>query len=188
MALPDPSVLTENIIRAYQACTPAFLALGSAWYQEAHDLAESIGPIMLVAGVLAALSPMVSWSRNVLLARQAVDTGHASGTLPLSCENAGRIMSGEHPLDVLNGRKTRAFYRLIYAPSDREVVCVDRHAHDVAVGRVSTNQDRKVLERVRMYDTFEGAYLLAAARLGVFLPHIVQASVWCAHRDQKGQR
>jgi hypothetical protein len=174
----------RNIVTAYRAATPAQLARGRQWYRVAHDLAEVIGDgdVRMGAGVLAALSANKRWSANVKLATDASNGrihGHTADTL-------GKVrwmLAGANPEDILPmGLKTGNFYRSIVAPNDPDPVCIDRHAHDVAVGERYGNANRG-LSNLRRYATLAHAYRVAARQLGE-LPSTVQAVTWCAQVDQ----
>lgn len=179
-----------RVMHVYRAATDDQVAAGLSWYSAAHDVAAELDPgnVRRAAGVLAALSPRVSWKRNQMLARLAYETGSASGTLGRSCQAADAILAGEDPLQVLNGPKVRAFFTLIADPDDADAVCVDRHAVDVAVGLRLDEVDRSAwyqLARGGLYERFAGCYRRAAERLGV-LPGQVQAVTWVTWRDQFG--
>jgi hypothetical protein len=58
---------------------------------------------------------------------------------------------------------------------------IDRHAHDVAVGRAFGSQDRGLTYGPR-YALFADAYREAARRLGE-LPSTVQAVTWLVWRS-----
>jgi hypothetical protein len=72
--------------------------------------------------------------------------------------------------------KTGNFYRCIVDPTDAEAVCIDRHAHDIAVGRPYGDADRGLSAKGR-YAVLSLAYRNAAAKLGV-LPSVLQATTW----------
>jgi hypothetical protein len=183
--------LTRNIVRTYLRATPEQHAQGVAWYQNAHELACELedvwastpGPVERGAGVIAALSPMIQWERNAALARKAYLAGVASGTYSANTRKATAILQGADPVDVLRGPKVTAFYAGIIAPEGTEVVCVDRHAHDVAVGRRCTDEERGALTSKRGYATFVRAYRRAADQLGMPANHL-QAITWLVWRDE----
>ena len=114
--------LVENVVATYLVADPA----SDAWYLHANELASTMAPAAEAAGVIAALSPMVSWSNNERLARYALLHGRAIGHFPANCAKANRIMYGEHPLSVLGGHKVRAFYRCILDPENPEPVLAPR--------------------------------------------------------------
>lgn len=181
MAFPT----TPNVLRVYEAATDEQVREGLDWYHNAHGFAASLdGDARRAAGVIAALSPRVSWARNAELAARVYAEGRASGTLGRSCRAAEAILAGVDPLDVLNGPKVRAFFLLIANPDDNRTVCIDRHAIDVAVGARLEERDRVALfplDRRGLYEKFSRCYRRAAKHLGV-TPSKVQAATWVAWR------
>lgn len=155
---------------------------GATWYETAHVLAIKLDPSdpARAAGVIAALSPQVSWERNVMLATRAYKDGLATGTLGANCRAADRILAGERPLDVLGGPKTRAFFTLIANPYDRETVCVDRHAFDIAAGQ--TGHAQRVKLTPKRYEEVANAYR-KVARGTTLTPAQVQAITWVWWRE-----
>jgi hypothetical protein len=76
----------------------------------------------------------------------------------------GNVTAGAGVLAALSVQKS---------PEDPEAVVIDRHAHDVAVGKRYGNMDRG-LSNKRRYATLAHAYREAARQLGE-LPSTVQA-------------
>lgn len=174
----------QNIVNVYHEATREQHTEGVEWYLSAHFMAEDIadGDIRVGAGLLAALSPQTSWWLNVELASDAFESGNATRHVADACSKANRIMAGEDPESVLPMlRKTGQFYRCIVDPSDSKAVCVDRHAHDVAVGEVYGSRSRGLSAGGR-YALISHCYRLAAKRLAV-LPMVVQAVTWVAWRE-----
>lgn len=176
---------TPNVLRVFKAATRQQRREGIGWYRHAHGVAASLdSDVVRAAGVIAALSPRMSWARNVELAGRAYAEGKASGALGRSCAAADAILAGAHPVDVLHGPKVRAFFTLILDPADDHTVCVDRHAIDVAVGHKLVDTDRSVLfplDRRGLYERFARCYRRAGKQLGV-LPAQVQAVTWVTWR------
>lgn len=190
----NPSATTlrryrDNIISVYESATEDQKLKGKLWYPVAHDLATMIaeGDTRKGAGVIAALSANKSWSENVKIATRALGSGKATGHLRDALVKATRIMNGADPADVLPmAAKTGNFYRCILDPTDPDPVCVDRHAHDIAVGRTYGDADRGLSSKGR-YNALASAYRAAAARLGI-LPSELQAITWVAQVESlRGQ-
>jgi hypothetical protein len=161
------------------------------------------------AAVIAVLSPRLSWDKNVEAARRAygeylnrlqgldLHGPTADGfvaAMPVLNTNAAKafkLLSGADPDEIVGGPKVRAFWFGIVDPSDPRVVCVDRHAFDIAVGGVMDDATRgKVLGRKGAYDRFAQAYRRAAARLSdgqgyEWNPAQVQAVTWVTWRRLK---
>lgn len=168
-----------NIISVFDSATPDQLARGLAWYRTANQLASMIadGNVKAGAGVIAALSANKSWNENVKLATRAFTTGEPTGHVGDAIRKAARIMAGEDPETVLPmDAKTGHFYRCIVNPADSEAVCIDRHAHDVAVGERYGDKDRGLSAKGR-YALIASLYREAARRLG-FKPQEIQAVTW----------
>lgn len=178
-----PSV--ANIVRTFRAANERQLAEGAAWYAEAHSAARALSPndITIGAGVIAALSPRMDWTRNLTLAIKAFADGVATGAMPANTAKADRIMNGESALDVLGGDKVRSFFGVIVDPTDAHAVVVDRHAFDVAVGKTHDDETRApLLAKSWVYDMFADAYREAARILG-YSPSQVQAVTWTVWRE-----
>lgn len=175
----------DNIIRTFQSATPSRLQAGRDWYPQAHETAKLIandGDVVKGAGVLAALSPQTSWWLNVELASDAFENRVAGRHTRDSCWKANRIMAGADPRAVLPmRRKTGQFFLCILDPSDVAPVCVDRHAHDIAVGRAYGDASRG-LDAHGRYSLVAECYREAAYRLGE-IPSVVQAVTWVVWRD-----
>lgn len=172
------------------------------WEREVHK----------AAGVIAALSPRLAWRKNVEYAELAylqyydiltwrdnppdglVAEAFFAGMIPTLNANARkafRILKGEHPESVLGGNKVRAFYFTIVNPSDPRAVVVDRHAIDIAFGKVTSDDFRsKALGRKTAYESIAALYRKAAAivsrELGeVWTPAQVQATTWTYWRRER---
>lgn len=183
----------ENVVNMFRQATGAEIIAGMNWYREAHDIGSRIasGDSTKGAGVLAALSPMMGWDRNVMLAEKAFSEGKASGGLKRNCEKADKIMSGENPLDVLGGDKVRNFYLAILDPENSIGVVIDRHAFDICVGEVTNDKTRGILSRKGMYEKFSQAYISAAEQISIELGFKIsgcqlQAVTWVCWRRLKG--
>lgn len=173
---------SRRIKLTYSLATPAQLAEGASWYDDARHFccevsAEFRVSLETVAGIVSVLSPMTEWSLNKRRAR-AVLAGANSGML--NAAKAVAIRDGADPTTVVCGRKVTAFYRAILG--DTGAIVIDRHAFDVAVGGRTNGDTRKVLERVGQYALFSEAYYRAATELGE-APAVVQAVTWTVHRS-----
>ncbi|MER5643970.1 hypothetical protein [Streptosporangium sp. NPDC002524] len=175
----------NNIIRVWDSATCDQLARGRNWYPTANQLAEmmSDGHVVKGAGVIAALSANKRWGENIVLANRAFGAGKASGHFSDAIRKAERIMSGEQPEQVLPmDIKTGHFYRCILDPTDPDAICIDRHAHDIAVGERYGQRSRGLGARGR-YALMAHVYREAAQRLGE-LPQVVQAVTWVVWTEQ----
>ncbi|MGP4112947.1 DUF7178 family protein [Streptomyces sp. 4N509B] len=174
----------RNILRVWQSATVEQEQRGRAWYPAAHQLAAELtgGDARAGAGVIAALSANTSWQRNLALARTACGHGLTRGHLKDALTKAAAIAAGADPAQVLPmTRKTGQFFWCIADPTTDEAVVIDRHAHDVAVGRTYGSRERG-LSNARRYALLADCYRQAARRLGE-LPSTVQAVTWVVHTD-----
>lgn len=176
----DQARYITNIINTYKKTSREQRERGNAWYPNALSLCRFLDASnpQRAAGVLAALSANKRWADNVDLAMKAFTVG-PEGHLPDALEKVRKILAGASPLDVLpQGRKTWWFYVCIVDPDHPTGVVVDRHAHDVAVGRQYGDSNRG-LSTVKRYDIIADAYREAARKLGL-QPMVLQATVWLA--------
>jgi len=197
---------TRNVTRVYRAATAQDHADGTEWYVRARRLAEDLDPghSARSAAVIALLSPLTPWGRNVWLAGEAyrmweegeaspIDSGYrrVSQDLPTLKGNArkvARVLAGKSPHDVVGGLKVSAFFLTIADPTNPHAVVVDRHAYDVAVGRVTNDETRsKGIGTRKRYEALAACYARAAVILSresgtVVLPSTVQAVAWVAWR------
>jgi hypothetical protein len=160
------SVSTRNITRVFRATTPADRAGGQVWYVAAHRIALSLDPAdpTRAAAVIAVLSPMLSWPRNVVEARN-VYSGQPVRALGSSARKARMILAGGDPEQIVSGRKVHAFWRTIADPAEPSAVVIDRHAIDIAAGRVLGDKIRgRHLRRAGAYDEVAEKYRRAARR------------------------
>ena len=135
----------RNITAAYRKASEDDVACGLSWYANALSLAHTLDPAnpARAAGVIAALSPLTSWPRNVTMVRE-IYSGQTAKGLPRNIAKALAIYAGALPLDVLSGNKVRSFYLNIMGIDTAESVTIDRHAIDVAKGRVQTDKERSL--------------------------------------------
>jgi len=181
-------VSRSKIFHTYIQATKQEHQEGLLWYENAHRICLEISglaskPLESVVGVLAALSPSVSWERNVEEARAMLLGDHTVrySTYPPNVDKAWRITEGEPPEVVLGGNKVRSFYSLILHPQDGHTVCIDRHAVKVATRR-EWKSDKEASQFLRTgYDRCAEAYRQVARQLRL-LPHQVQAITWLVQR------
>jgi len=88
----------QNIVGKYNEASPDFVKGGNEWYSRAHDVAHTIGrgDVSKGAGIIAALSPLSTWEKNVSQAHELIKTGNVhNALLPANVEKARRIHEGE---------------------------------------------------------------------------------------------
>lgn len=181
--IPTP----ESIIALFEQLDLADVSDGINWYADAHAIAEDYAERFSIsvdqaAGIIAALSPMNSWAKNVKDAERFLATGarvHTDSNMR-KCE---RILAGEDVWTVLNADKTRNFWLGIVSQG-AEGVCIDRHAIDIALGVRHTEKSRPALGK-RLYRAAADAYRAAADMLNaegaVVSPAELQAVTWAEH-------
>lgn len=181
----------QNILAMYGMATDQDRADGMRWYESAHALAASLAhrygfTVRQMAGVIAVLSPNISWSRNVQLATLAAKDGKASGTFGKNTDKADRILNGADPADVVSGPKVTNFFQNIMTSGENDGVTVDRHAVSIAEAREVGDDERGKLVRVNKsrngYGEYVDAYREAAYRAGIS-PAKLQAITWVAWRE-----
>lgn len=132
------------------------------------------------AAVIAVLSPRVNWERNKMLARLVYDLAAIeTWTVDMSVEEvrkgwgyglsdgAGKafriLVLNEDPDDVVGGPKVRQFWQTIVDPTDSRAVVIDRHAIDVAFGRILSDAERgRAVGPAGAYDHLSQLYRNAA--------------------------
>jgi hypothetical protein len=168
--------MTDEILSVYERATTDDIMTGMTWYASAHMIAREAGNVVAGAGIIAALSPRMPWYRNILLARQAFVGNLNGGCLKRSIANANAIATGAHPLDILNGLKTRAFFDNILNPLLSTAVTVDVHAIRIAgIERDSVGKG--------LYNDIADAYRTAASKVGI-MPLDLQAITWTTYRRE----
>lgn len=207
--------MARNVLRVFRAGMPADVTSGREWYRRAHDAAREVADTYLgstdadaierVACVYAAISPVMPWQRNDQLARRAfhlADNGatfdeivDGLGMLKANARKAAAIVLGADPWSVLSGPKVVPFaQRIIDAAAGStgpSSVVIDRHAHDIALGRVTDDVTRsRNLARKGGQRTFAMAYVRAAETLrrtgeapGI-TPAELQAVTWVVWRRE----
>jgi hypothetical protein len=180
-----------NILAAYRAATPADLAQGLEWYGEAARIAGELAAgrysARTVAGVIAAMSPMMTWRSNLDVAGRLIAL-HAGGRkrapakgygLGANVRKAWAILCGADPAEVLTGPKVRAFFANI--AGDPAAVTVDRWAVRIALA----DPAHPGTVTAKGYRILADAYRAAAATAGVS-PRELQAATWTAYRRVHG--
>lgn len=198
--MPRPT--STNVLAVFRSASPEEVAEGREWYLKARALAEDLHPfgVERAAAVIAILSPRRTWDQNVKLARRAYELflvdGHVDA-LPTTGDQQRKVtrllVDGENPDDVVSGPKVRAFWHTIAHPDDPRAVVIDRHAVDVAVGKVTDDAFRgKLLGRKGGYDMVARCYTRAAQILNregmtpPITPAELQAVTWVTWRNHKG--
>ena len=186
----------RNILAVYYQASEYDRQTGMDWYDRAYIIAENLAilyniEVRQAAGVIAAISPRVSWSRNVILAEQLISgykkslpvEMYTKGIMADGCGKAHQILKGNAPVStILKGNKVRAFYICILTPEMTEAVCVDTHAISIALGfRCKDKDTAKIFKSEKLYNEIAEAYRNAAVVAGI-RPHQMQAVTWVTWR------
>lgn len=171
--------LARRLVAWWRAADKAARTAGVQWYREARRIARRLArthgtTVATAAGVIAALSPRLTWSYNVIAAdAMLAKVPKVPGVFEASKAKAHRIIAGERPLDVLRGPKVRAFYRALMGDRDAAVV-------DVWTARAAGVQDAP---NEREYAQVAQALRMGADEVGVSTSEL-QAAVWVAIRGR----
>jgi hypothetical protein len=187
-------VSTRNITRVFRTATADQLANGLAWYLDANTIANALAnennvSVEKCAGIISALSPMMSWGANVNIATRFITAGGLErGALKTNLAKSRAILAGADILTTLNGLKVQNFYDCILTNGLGAGVCIDRHAYDIATNTRHTDATRPKLSPKR-YNECADAYRRAASILSRELGYPVsgaqvQAVTWVAWRSR----
>lgn len=183
----------DNILDIYERATDKEYAHGMVWYNRANAIAWELDHLNFKrgAGVLAALSPLLSWTKNVEYAG-LVYAGADIADIPCLKKNAAKaiaIKNGWHVLDHLSGPKVVSFYNNIIDPwsDDPAHVTIDKHAFDIAIGDMENPYKNGKSVTAALYPVMRSAYVTAAREVGI-RPLQIQAITWEAWRNMKNGR
>lgn len=171
--------MEEQIIDHFNKASLDQVREGLTWYENANNEAKLISqtynvPLNKVIGVMAALSPNNKWQQNIFDTWNLIETP----SLETKCctflgqrQKALDILNSEGTfkeiLTILNGTKTKNFFRNIVNYDSSNTVTVDMWAYR------SVNLPPKQ----KFYQPIELAYQNVARNLNL-LPHQLQAVVW----------
>lgn len=180
----------DNILSVYN--NPDFDG-GQNWYVEANQFARELAnkfrlTDLQVAGIIASLSPLKSWSENQKIAEQFLRNGNGKHTEAMK-DKARQIKlynsssQREFILATLNGNKISNFFLNIAFPFADVHVTIDRHAIAVILGRsIKENEGAGITDK--QYEFLASCYRDAAKVLGV-LPNVVQSVTWVKWKQLK---
>lgn len=206
----------SNIVATFDLASCNDNLQGRRWYSDAYRIACRIGKQfgvhpMAAAGVIAALSPNNRWERNVQDAENVIRAyvaGGADAAMNVKACTYGAMKRkavdildlpvGDNVreiLDVLNGRKIKAFFGCIVQldTSDPRLkknetvdVCVDGHAYGIWQGERMSMKDVPNIG-VKLYATIADEYRQACDFINQrdaqnYTPAEIQAVTWVAWR------
>ncbi len=208
----------SNIVNVFNQANALDITEGATWYSRAFKIADTIADdngitVEQAAGVIAALSPNNRWERNVQDAQNIVRAYMAGGAgaasevkvctygkmrqkaidiLTLSSREESRDI-----LDILNGRKIKAFFACIVGIADIRAqvfikanealdVCVDGHAYGIWQGERMSMKDVPNIG-VKLYLTVAAQYRAATDQINRengtdYTPSQIQAVTWVTWR------
>ncbi len=184
-AIPDNA--QENILAVWNIAITNGISF--FWYESAFQdcmimASEYNLSIQTVVGIVAALSPSLSWLKNLLEAKRLIEfslglteTLESPIAYPDNINKAFRIISGEHPLKVLGGKKVRSFYANIMG--DSSAVTIDRHATAIALNGADAigAKSGSLVPTQKAYDVLSEAYRSVSVLVGQS-PSVVQSVTW----------
>lgn len=189
-SLPTSEELLRNVKRWSAKLQEHHWQAGQAWYKHAHQLCvalreETGTPLANVCGVLAALSPQVSWDVNIRSCEFVVRTGKIDSGYTgykMNVGKARRCLTTE-PLEVLGGLKVLAFYHNILDPLKSDDVTVDTHIGRVLFDKMSleSNEVSYLFSKRGNLEAQEAVQKEAKKRR--VKPHVLQASLWVCVRE-----
>lgn len=180
----------SNILLAYLSSSPEDRSSGRWWYPTANSIARGMAhefgiSVSQMAGIIAVLSPQISWERNCIVAYEFMRSPYERPT-GITTDNwvkAKEIYEGR--LGFIRGNKVRSFWSCILTGGDTNEVTIDTHSVDVALGEEAREKDKRYLVNKQIYGIFVDAYREAARQLRLPVTE-VQATTWVWHR--KGER
>lgn len=182
--------MVENILTIYELSDDIDKIDGMSWYQRAQRYAAGLArdyqlSLSTVAGMISALSPATSWSRNQSNVETLLEDNTATFSgYPSSRLKALDILKGANPAKVLpQDKKTGYFWRNIVNPTHETDVTLDSWAVKIAVDMpdLSLSSYSKFVNTAPKYNVMANAYRIAADKIGI-LPLELQAVVWVAYR------
>lgn len=132
----------NNILAVLREADKDSFEFGKKWYSIANqiglDLTNDEVNLAQSVGVIAALSPLKSWSQNIKLATEFIRDGKRAGHTKLCVGKANDILALNNPstdevVEILRGQKIVNFFLNIYYPNKDAAITIDRHAVGIAL-------------------------------------------------------
>lgn len=165
----------------------------TSWYVDARLFALGLSvkynkPLINVCAIIAALSPLKSWTENKKIALLYFETGEIKHTKGM----AAKVLKIDSslPLDIceiseiLNGLKITSFFLNIYQPQTSNIVTIDRHAISICLGYKITDNFQMTSKQ---YEFFRNCYIIAAEKRNV-LGLEMQAATWVIWRKMNHKK
>lgn len=178
--------VVNNILKVYDLCSDSDKY---DWYQEANNFASILHQnINIACGVIASLSPMVTWDINKRLAKMAfICDPERMKCIKIGAYKAKAIIDSDGNeqtiLKILNGNKIKSFYLNIRYPDKAIALTIDRHALSIALNQKYTDELYRSMT-AKQYEFFSQCYRHAAAKRNIN-PLIMQSATWVYYRKNK---
>jgi len=179
----------DNILKVYNDETFIF---GLDWYEDANEYAHKLAKlhnvdVRQVCGIIAALSPLKSWSENKRITELFLSSGkklHVQNFHDKAISILTNVdVNDDYIVEVLNGNKITNFYFNIAYPGYRGAVTIDRHAISIAIGR-SIKHAEGIGVTEKQYNFFKLCYI-EVGRLLEVRPSSIQSVTWEKWRKLK---
>jgi hypothetical protein len=180
----------KNIYNAYMLSTAQERDEGIYWYLNARSICRDISKktgykFLTVCGVMAALSPFVTWDQNIKDTMALLkDTNYTPGTFKNQRNKAQAIIglgfdtNVSNICSILRGEKTTNFFLNIYSPHYNRVT-VDRHIISLYLDQVGAWQTWSLTPK--RYRQISNDIKYVANKLNL-KPYQLQAIIWLAWR------
>lgn len=169
---------------------------GTIWYLKAHNEALNLAAefditLAMSAGIIARLSPSISWERNIIAARNLLAGKDTIEGYPNNVNIAKKIAAGEFGTTDCevslsfpsSSRKIFSFYHNLQYPNTSHHITIDRWMIRASMCRENARQlptDSKVSQRV--YDELSSRVITFGLDNNIH-PLQLQAMIWLSIRE-----
>ena len=182
----------HRLLSLYQYARPEEVESGLYWYDSVgltvRELASSYDvKLTVAAGVIAVLSPNVSWETNLTDSRTVLSTltlgGHPE-EITVSTYNSNKdkaisiVMTG-NVFPYLSGPKVETFFHNLLG--DYSEPCIDSHAINAWFGKRVEGSNISLRNRTTTIRKIRADYIRAANTKGL-TPAQFQATIWVMHQ------
>jgi hypothetical protein len=188
--------ITSVFEHVMASASEAELFSAANWYPLANSFCAAWGENFGLttahfAGIVAAVSPQLSWVKNreqaIEVCARLQNGKPLTGLMayPANLAKAKRIFDGESPMSVLGGMKVRSFHRNLLL--DERAVTIDRHAAAIALyGLKDTGKSGQIAVTDKLYKLLAKAYTDVAHDYEI-APYIVQSVTWTYKAANNGR-
>ena len=174
----------RNIIKIYELCEAP-----TQWYQDANLYAAKLAQeynytTAQICGVIAAFSPLKSWTENKVITELYLKSGKCKHTKTMKNKAAAILKTTdiEEIAVILNGNKITSFFLNMLQPNNTEAVTIDRHAIAIILGRPIKENEGNFTDKQYLF--FVNCYKIAAKKLDI-VPSLLQSATWEKWRELK---